>query len=126
MAIPNQNPYAPPPPEFYRQPWQYRWFASWNAPDPTWWTIPAVTTPLAVVLGYSDYALVEPPWQLCSGYLIAAALCLASWLFPRTRQHRTSRLGFGISACLVAFFYGKALSFFTFGLAIVAWLAHGD
>lgn len=107
-------PCAPPPPLSRQQ-------------DELWWLAPAICTPLALLLGYADYAAASLPPVWALGYLCPLALVTGSWLGARTRQQRNRRVRLGVVGCVLAFMYAKCVLAVAYVVAIVGWVfVYGD
>ncbi|MFF0449104.1 hypothetical protein ACFYT4_22310 [Streptomyces sp. NPDC004609] len=97
----------PPPPGSYGPPGA----PAADLPDERWWLVPAVGTPLAVLLAFIDFRTTEPgfPAVLALGYLVPFALVAASWLLGRTARRRKPRTVLAALGCLLAFCYTEAV-----------------
>ncbi|MFI6285880.1 hypothetical protein ACIBCM_14165 [Streptomyces sp. NPDC051018] len=82
-----------------------------DLPDERWWQVPAVCTPLAVLLAFIDFRTTEAgfPGVLALGYLVPFALVAASWLLGRTMRRRRTRTVLAALGCVLAYFYTKGL-----------------
>ncbi|MGW4201241.1 hypothetical protein [Streptomyces sp. NPDC004726] len=101
------NPYAygtPPGPVSSGQ-------ADADRRDERWWVVPAVCTPLVVLLAFIDFRSAGPsiPAVWAIGYVVPAALVVASWLQGRTVRRRTARSVLAAMGCALAFFHTETI-----------------
>ncbi|MGW7416969.1 hypothetical protein [Streptomyces sp. NPDC054863] len=97
-----------------------------DGPDPLWWALPAMFTLLAGILGYVGRFVGPLPFVWHLGYLVPLGHVVALWFLARSRERRGLCCVLGVSACLYALIYGKAVMAVAYALALVSWLKNGD
>ncbi|WP_164992208.1 hypothetical protein [Streptomyces sp. L2] len=88
-----------------------------------WWVVPAVWTPVALLLAVVGQLTTPLPAPLSLGVFMPLGMVAASWI-PGLRH--SQRMWLAISGSTLAFFYGKALMVVVIAVGIVVWLKVGD
>ncbi|MEU6279601.1 hypothetical protein [Streptomyces sp. NPDC047028] len=88
-----------------------------------WWVVPAVWTPVALLLAGAAQLTTPLPAPLSWGVCMPLGMVAASWI-PGLRHSR--RMWLAISGSTLAFFYGKVLMAVVFVIGIAVWLKVGD
>ncbi|QKW07315.1 hypothetical protein HUT18_13855 [Streptomyces sp. NA04227] len=72
--------------------------------------------------GYLGYRAIPLPLAFSLGYLLPLGLLAASWLRPRTRRERGTRVALGIVSCVAAYLYSQVALYVLYTVAILVWL----